>query len=43
MNETLNSSHHLMEIRNKFCELMDHWVLVHISQEDKRIQRFLYH
>lgn len=43
MNETLTSSHHLSEMRDKFCEIMQHWVLVHISQEDKKINRFLYH
>ena len=43
MNETLTSSHHLAEMRDKFCDLMKHWVLTHIGQEDKKINQFLFH
>lgn len=43
MNQTLTSSHHLSEMRDKFCELMNHWVITHIKQEDMKIHQFLYH
>jgi len=42
MNETLTGSHHMNELRDKFCELMEHWVVNHIKTEDKKLHNFLY-
>jgi hemerythrin len=42
MNETLTNSNHIKDLRDKFCDLMKHWVLNHIKEEDKKLHNFLY-
>ncbi len=41
MNHYLTKSHHMGEILSNFRQLVNRWVINHIMEEDKKIQKFL--